>query len=387
VKAENLMLKYKFLLASILVAAFLNSLQAQDGDGMPAELEVTLDRAAQRGIGYHITGTIPLVLPDGDESFAVQAKMRVYWRISPAYRKCKLRVAFIPLRVLGRRNRDRLTLTITTSTEVHPPDCNDGSLIDANFVTLVYSGKPTFAEFTLSVADGSNEERTFEDSPHLDKLIGKLALHLACPVRSIDSETAPAVSVLPADTVPWPLVFDDTKTSAELSALAKTPWAVAGLTRPGKPYPPMATFRAASQHAALRPGFCFWVKSIQVEFTPVEILLSSKYPAGSCEYKAVLEHEMLHYQDLQILFIRYLALVKAALRQGTLPTIERPVFVESVTEGLSRSKERIQSMLQPIYASMEKAILADADARDTPEERLRSWKQCPNWYASFAGVE
>ncbi len=381
------MLKYRLLFASILVAAFLNSSQAQDGDGMPAELEVTLDRTAQRGIGYHISGTIPLVLPDGDDTFALQAKMRVYWRISPAYGKCKSGAAFIPIRVLGRRNRERLTLTIPLPPEVRRPACNDGILIDANSKVLVYRGNPTLAEFTLSVADGSNEERTFEDSSHLDKLMGKLALHLACPVRLIDSESAPAISVSPTDTIPWPLVFDHSKTSAELSALAKTPSGVAGLTRPGKPYPPVATFRAVGQHAALRPGFCFWIKSTQVEFTPVEILLSSKYPAGSCEYKAVWEHEMLHYQDLQVLFIRYLALVEAALRQADLPTIERPVFVESVSEGSSRSKARIQSTLQPIYASMEKAIVADTDARDTPEERVRSWNQCPNWYASFAGME
>jgi hypothetical protein len=119
----------------------------------------------------------------------------------------------------------------------------------------------------------------------------------------------------------------------------------------------------------------------------VEILLASKYPAGSCEYDVVREHDMLHYQDMQTLFIRYQALVMAALREAGLPTIERPVFVESVLEGTTQTKTRIVGTLQPIYASMEKALLADAHVRDAPEERVLSWNQCSNWFARSTGVE
>jgi hypothetical protein len=232
----------------------------------------------------------------------------------------------------------------------------------------------------LFVADGSNDERTAEDSSHLGKLTGKLTLHLACPVRLVVSESLPVISVLPRDAVPWPLLFVDSKTSAELSALAGGPSAVVGLTRPTKPYPPSASFLAASRHAALREGFCFWVKAIEVEFTPVEILLASEYPAGSCEYKATREHEMLHYQDLQILFIRYRALVIAALRQAGFPTIERPVFVGSVLEATNQNQTRLRSTLQPIYALMKKARQADADARDAPEQRVLTWSKCTDWY-------
>jgi hypothetical protein len=47
------------------------------------------------------------------------------------------------------------------------------------------------------VADGSNDERTVEDSSHLGKLTGKLTLHLACPVRlCVTQRRAPvAISV------------------------------------------------------------------------------------------------------------------------------------------------------------------------------------------------
>jgi hypothetical protein len=117
------------------------------------------------------------------------------------------------------------------------------------------------------------------------------------------------------------------------------------------------------------------------------MLLANKYPHESCEYKVIREHEMLHYQDLQILFVRYQALVIAALRQAGLPTTERPVFVESVTEGTTQSKTRLQSTLQPIYASMERDLQADADARDALEQRILSWSKCPSWYARFTGVQ
>jgi hypothetical protein len=101
------------------------------------------------------------------------------------------------------------------------------------------------------------------------------------------------------------LLFDDSKTSEKLSALAARPSRVVGVTRPSKPYPPLALFRVASRPAALRHGFCFSLKSTQVEFKPVEMLLANKYPDESCAHKVIREHEMLHYQDPQILFTRY----------------------------------------------------------------------------------
>jgi len=380
-------LKYRLLLASTLLIAFLNLGQAQEAGEMPAELEISLDGAPRQGLGYHIGGTIPLQLPEGDDHFLVKTRMRAYWRLTSVQHECRLNVALITVQVAGRRNRDRLTLALSLTPEVLRPACGDDGPREATYKFMVNTGNLNSTEFTLFVADSSSDEITVKDSSHLGKLTGRLTLHLACPVRLVASDSAPVISVLPTRTVPWPLQFDDSKTSAELSALASRSSGVIGLTRPSKPYPPVAFFRPASRHAALRQGFCFWVKSIQVEFTPVEILLASTYPDGSCEYNVVREHEMLHYQDLQILFIRYQALVAATLRQASFPTIERPIFVGSVMEGTSQIKTQLQSMLQPIYASMEKALLADADARDAPEQRVLSWSKCPSWYARLTGMQ
>jgi hypothetical protein len=381
------MLKYRLLLASTLLIAFLNLGQALEAGEMPAELEISLDRATTQGLGYHIGGTIPLQLPEGDDHFLVKTRMRAYWRLTSAQHKCPLNVALITAQVAGRRNQDRLTLALSLTPEVLRPACGDDGPSETTYKFMVNTGNLNSTEFTLFVADSSSDKITVKDSSHLGKLTGKVTLHLACPVKLVVSESAPVISVLPADTAPWPLLFDNSKTSAELSALASSPSRIIGLTRPSKPYPPVALFRPASRHAALRQGLCFWVKSVQVEFTPVEILLASTYPDGSCEYNVAREHEMLHYQDLQILFIRYEALVTAALRQASFPTIERPVFVGSVMEGTSRIETKLQSMLQPIYASMEKALRADADARDAPEQRVLSWSECPSWYARLTGAQ
>ena len=379
-------LECRLLLVPMLLIAFLSSGQAQETRGMPGELEISLDLAAGQRRGYHISGTIPLQLPDRDDTFIVKARMRAYWRLIPIYHKCKLNLAFIPLQVIGRRNHDRLTLALSLAPEVLRPACSNDGPMEATYKALVNIGNLNSTEFTLFVADGSNEERTVEDSPQQGKLTEKITLHLACPVRYINSESAPAISVLPTDAAPWPLLFDDSRTSAELSALTKRPSGVVGLTRPTKPYPPLTSFRAKSRPAALRQGFCFSISSIQVEFTPVEMLLANKYPDESCEYKVIREHEMRHYQDLQSLFVRYQALVAVALRQAGLPTAARPVFVESVEERTSQTKILLQSMLQPIYASMERDLQADADARDAPEQRVLSWSKCPNWYERFTDM-
>ena len=369
------MLEYRLLLASILLIAFLSSGQAQEAGEMPGELEISLDRTAEQGLGYHISGRIPLQLPDRDDVFIVKATMRAYWRLPPMYRKCRLNLTFNRLQVIGRRNRDRLALTLSLTPELHRPACRDDNPMETTYKSVVNTANLNSTVFTLSLADGSNEEHTVEDSPQLGRLIGKVTLHLACPVKLVESESIPVISVLPSAGAPWPLLFDDSKTSAELSALAASPSGVVGLTRPGKPYPPLAFFRVASRPAALRQGFCFSIRSIQVEFTPVEMLLANKYPDESCEYKVIREHEMLHYQDLQTLFIRYQALVIEALRRAGFATSERPIFVESVMEATSQSKMRLQSTLQPIYASMEKDLQADTDARDAPEQRIPELEQ------------
>ena len=368
-----------------MLIAFLTSGQAQESGPMPAELEISLDGAATQRLAYHVIGTVPLQLPDGDDTFTLNARMRANWRLIPAYRKCRVNEDVIAIQLAGRRNQDRLTLTLSLTPEVLRPACADERLIETIPKLIVETSNLNSTEFTLLVAEGSSDERTVGDSPHLGKLTGKLTLHLACPVGLAVSESAPLISVLPTDTVPWPLLFDDTKSSAELSALAAGP-AVVGVTRPSKPYPPRASIRAASRRAVLRQGFCFWIESIHVEFTRVELLLANKYPAGSCEYSVIREHEMQHYQDMQILFRRYQAFVMAALRQAGFPTIERPIFVESFTEGTSQSKTRLEDTLQPIYALMEKARQADAEARDGPEQRMLSWSRCPDWYARLTGL-
>jgi hypothetical protein len=368
-----------------MLIAFLNPGQAQEVGAMPAELEISLDGASTQGPGFHLSGTIPLQLPDGDDAFTANAKMRANWRLTPAYRKCRLNVAFVAVQLAGRRIQDRLRLALSLTPDVLQPACGDERLSEAASRVIAETGDLNSTEFTLLVAEGSNEERTMDASSHLGKLTGKLTLHLACPVGLALSEGPPLISVLPAETVQWPLLFDDARSSEELRALAAKPSTV-GLTRPGKPYPPRTFFRAASTRATLGQGSCFWVESVQVDFPPVEMLLSSKYPAGTCEYNVIREHEMLHYQDLQILFRRYQDFVITAVREASLPTIDRPIFVGSVMEGTRQSKTRLQDTLQPIYASMEKARQADADARDGPEQRVLSWSQCPSWYARLTGL-
>lgn len=380
---RRILLECRLLLASMLSIAFLNLGHAQASDEMPAELEISLDRAANHGPGYHLSGTIPLHLSDRDGVFFLKTQVRAYWRATPVYRNCQSKVAVIRVQGVGTQDQDRITLALSLTPEVLRPACGGDTPRQAAYKLTAHTGDLDSTEFTLLFADGSSDERTVEDSPRRGKLTGKLTLHLACPVKFVINESAPVISVSPVDPTPWPLMIDDTKTSAELSALASSASGVVGLTRPRKPYPPVALFRPVSRPAALGQGFCLWVNSIQVDFAPVEILLANKYRAESCEYNVIREHEMLHYQDQQSLFRRHQELVAATLRQAGLPTIERPIFAASVMDGTDQIKARLQSTLQPIYASMEKTLRADAAARDTPEQRLLSWSKCPNWSRSL----
>ena len=207
------MLEHRLTVASMLLIAFLNLGGAQAAGEMPAELEINLDRVTKEGLGHHIRGTIPLQLPDGDEAFVVEEVMRSYWSITPVQRKCRSNVAFITLQVAGRRDHDRLTVALSLTPEVLRPVCNDDKPMERPYEFMVDTVNLNSTEFLLAVAEGSNDERAVEDALHVGKLTGKLTLHLACPVRLMVSESEPLISVLPAETLPWPLLFDDSKTS------------------------------------------------------------------------------------------------------------------------------------------------------------------------------
>jgi hypothetical protein len=79
--------------------------------------------------------------------------------------------------------------------------------------------------------------------------------------------------------------------------------------------------------------------------------------------------------------MRYEALVMAALRQASRKS---PAFVGSVIEGTSQSKKSIAKPAGHL-PSMQRALLADADARDVPDQRLANWTQCPAWYTRVTG--
>jgi hypothetical protein len=145
------MFKYRLLSASTLLIAFLNLGHAQEVGAMPAELEISLDRAAEQGLGYHISGTIPLQLPEGDDHFLVKTKMRAYWRLTSAHHKCPLNVAFITVQVVGRRNHDRLTLALSLTPEVLRPACGDDGPRETTYKFMINTGNLNSTKFTLFV--------------------------------------------------------------------------------------------------------------------------------------------------------------------------------------------------------------------------------------------
>jgi hypothetical protein len=223
-------------------------------------LEIHVDRPASKAHGYRVRGTIPLQLPERDESFVITARMPAYWLVNPVNRNCKLNRFAVAVKVVGRRDQDRLRLALSLTPETLRQACgNDKAIEAASKFTVNTSDLTPRVHCWLPMAD----ERTLEDSAHHGKLTGKLILLLSCLVELAAGESAPLISVSPADMDSWPLLFDYSKTSAELSALAATPSGVVGLTRPSKPYPPTASFLVAVRRSALRQGFCFWVKSVQ----------------------------------------------------------------------------------------------------------------------------
>lgn len=133
---------------------------------------------------------------------------------------------------------------------------------------------------------------------------------------------------------------------------------------------------------------CVGVKAIKVTFYGVpQIHIASNFKRGTCEYRAVLEHEQKHIRTM-LKFMREYApklkrfskrMVKSSQYQAG------PMDESRVATALEKIKESYNQQLNNYLASIYPVLQNRQQAIDNPQEYARVQSKCKNWEKHLFG--
>lgn len=142
-------------------------------------------------------------------------------------------------------------------------------------------------------------------------------------------------------------------------------WVVNGLTR--------STRQVSYRVQGLMGGGCFAPVRIEIMLgvaDPVEVLISDKYAPGTCQYQAILEHEMQHVDILrrgrQIYAERYRSMLGTGAVQGPYPDE-------------ASAQSRIAGLVDVVNDEMTRALAQANASIDTAQSYLANQARCPSW--------
>jgi hypothetical protein len=225
-----------------------------------------------------------------------------------------------------------------------------------------------------------NQMRAFNGYSHSFDAAGmghSRTLNLACNVQQSGGGVALPISVFPPDGQPWPLLFDHTKSDAEIAALKEVPGGFnAGLTQFHR-----NTARVRVNWAGDPPNFgsgaCFWATDITVTFGQIQMYIDESYSEDSCEYKATLEHENKHYKAISDIIRVYQDYIVQNLNMMDLPTKGYPAFAGSFDAATDRLGQLIDKMVRSAVATMMDQL--DEETRLLERETAAVHAKCDHW--------
>src|SRR5581483_5056636 len=120
------------------------------------------------------------------------------------------------------------------------------------------------------------------------------------------------------------------------------------------------------------PGGPFWVwaKSLQASFITrrMDLYVSSQYPRGTCQFRAIMNHENNHVAINKRVFRKYLKLLNRRLKTTvSIPTQARPLRAASELEGENMLDARIKPLVTKLEEQFGAEIKRENAKIDTPE--------------------
>lgn len=116
---------------------------------------------------------------------------------------------------------------------------------------------------------------------------------------------------------------------------------------------------------------------VTLTFDDFQVYIDRRYKRGSCEYRAILEHENQHVRLFRDSLERYQwevrGVVEDAARRISPIIVARPNNAPALLQG------KVKQMIQPTIARMNRAADAANAAIDTPGSYASVQRRCTNW--------
>jgi hypothetical protein len=150
-----------------------------------------------------------------------------------------------------------------------------------------------------------------------------------------------------------------------------------GLTESGLFAKVFTTFTLQSSNRSKKT--CVTPESIRLEygFGKTPVLIDRRYRPGSCEYRAVLAHEMAHIQIMNDKSRGYSSWVRRKITQkvGTV----KPVLTKRPRRVQKKMAAQMKKMAASLINRISKSLAVAHQVIDTPESYRRTQSQCSNW--------
>jgi hypothetical protein len=124
---------------------------------------------------------------------------------------------------------------------------------------------------------------------------------------------------------------------------------------------------------AMKGSRCFGMTKIRITIgvgDPVKVLVADKYEPGTCQYNAILEHEMQHVDILRrgrILYAeRFRQFAGIAASQGPF-------------QDMAQAQERVGGMMDVVSDELKRALTVAHATIDTAESYLANQARCTGW--------
>ena len=153
-------------------------------------------------------------------------------------------------------------------------------------------------------------------------------------------------------------------------------WKILGLTKTEFQY----SIKITTNFKKIAGGrFCAYPVSydLNIGYADFLIFIDRKYPTGSCEYQAILNHENAHVTIYKSYLKRYLPYIKKQIQAAALGV--RPVVVSTPNRGTKHIQEQVQRRIRPLILKLNREADHSNARIDSPKSYRKVQLLCDNW--------
>lgn len=137
-------------------------------------------------------------------------------------------------------------------------------------------------------------------------------------------------------------------------------------------------FSTSNDERTVRAWFDDVIVTLSV--ASITIFIPKEYAKGSCEYKAVLEHERGHGRiAMERAAVAAKRLEDALAHAKDLPERAAPIEADSHDAAAKALQEKVQSVLGPVYDRFEDDLEAAQASHDRPDPYDEVYRRCKDW--------